>query len=143
MTWADFFKQLLPTVAGLASVPIAAIVCAILWRIAAWVGYKATDQQKDVLERDIITVLKFGAAKVLPLIAQHGYDSPIVRNAVLVEATSYLKERFPDQAAKIESAGVNSPEPIHDTLDARVTEVLQQVANSPATPAPTNIVPRS
>lgn len=137
-TWAQAFSDAMPIIVTTLAAPIAGLIGAVLWKIAAWIGYKATAQQKATLEGDIETSLKAGAAKVLPEITKFGWDSPQVRALLLDEATKYLKERFPAQAAKIENAadagGSASMDPIGDTLDARVNDVLKNAAESPATP---------
>jgi hypothetical protein len=130
-----------PIVGGMATVA--------LRKLAAKWGLEATAQDTANMESDVKAALNVGITKVLPLIEANGWNSPTVREAVLTEATDYLRQRFPDRTAQIVAAAQpgtpSSTTAITDTLAARLPDAMTVAAASPATPAapvpPVTMVP--
>lgn len=132
------FSDALNVVLAAAATSIAGIIVAAGVRLRAKWGVETTAQDKANLEADIAIAMKAGIAQVLPVIEQHGWNSPEAREAIITTATGYLKQRFPDRAKTIAASGtpaVASPDAaIAQTLAARLPEAAAVAAASPATP---------
>lgn len=138
-----WFGNALKVVLMACAAPIAAILSAMLWKLAAKFGIEANAADQAKLNEEVKSALTLGAVKADALIAGRGWDHVDVHNAVLAEALQYFLERFPDRAAAIAAqAGVASPEmpspakdaAVKDTLMARLPEAMSQASASPSTP---------
>jgi hypothetical protein len=114
-----------------------------LRKLAAKWDLEGTAQNTANTEADIKAALNVGITKVLPLIEAQGWSSPAVRMAILMGATDYLKQRFPDRTKAIVAAAqpasasdpaVPSAVAIKETLAARLPDAMTAAAASPATP---------
>lgn len=123
--------------------PVAAIACAVLWRIAALVGVKATSEDQAKLNDEAKVALTQAIVAAGPLIAEKGWDHVDVKNQVVADALNFFLQRNPDRATKIATAaGVANPAAPSAAKDAAVTQSLMarlpdaasQAAASPATP---------
>lgn len=115
-----------------------------LRRLQSKWGLEAVAQDKTNAEADLAVAMKAGISQVLPVIEQHGWNSPEAHDAIIGAASGYLKQRFPDRAAAIGASGavaatssnvaVSPDAAITQTLAARLPEAAAVAAASPATP---------
>lgn len=142
--WTPLFNNALTAILGASVTAIAGIIVAAGSRFASKLGYQATAQDKANLENDLTSAANVGITKVLPLIEAKGWSDPSVRDAILSEATDYLRRRFPDRAAQITAAAqpasapgvspVSSSTAISETIAARLPDAITKAAASPGTP---------
>lgn len=139
-----WFGNALQAVLMACAAPIAAILCAMLWKLAAKFGIEATAADQAKMNDETKAALTVGTVKATDLIAARGWDHADVHNQVLADALKFFLERFPDRATAIATqAGAASPaEPsvakdqaVTETLMARLPDAMSQAAASPATPA--------
>jgi hypothetical protein len=138
-----WFGNALQAVAIACAAPISAILCAMLWKLAAKFGVQASAADQAKLNDETKAALTVGAVKAADLIAARGWDHVDVHNQVLADAATYFLQRFPDRATAIaEQAGVAAPAvpsaakdtAIKETLMARLPDAMNEAAASPATP---------
>lgn len=140
--WTPVLNNALSIVLMASATAIAGIVTAVGVKLAAKLGLQVTAQDKQNFEAEATTVLNAAIAKLLPLIETKGWDNRVVHEAILTSATNFLRERFPDRAAKLTAAAqpedsdepVSSTTAITDSLAGRLPAVIAVAAASPATP---------
>jgi hypothetical protein len=146
-----WFGNALKVVLMACAAPVAAILSAMLWKLAAKFGIEATAADKANLETETKAALTFGAVKATDVIAAKGWDHVDVHNVVLADGLNYFLARFPDRSTAIAAqAGVLNPAApsqakdvaVTETLMTRLPEAMAAAAASPATPpAPATATP--
>jgi hypothetical protein len=122
---------------------VAAILCAVLWKVAAYFGIKATAEDQAKMTEEAKVALTQAIVAAGPLIAAKGWDHISVHNQVAADALNFFLQRFPDRATAIAAAaGIANPSvpsiakdaAVTQTLMARLPDAASQAAASPATP---------
>lgn len=139
-----WFGDALQAVLVACAAPVSAILCAMLWKLAAKFGVEASAADQAKLTSEATTALTQAAVAAGPLIAEKGWDHVDVHNAVLAGALNFFLQRYPDRSTAIAAAaGVAAPslpsaaknDAVTQTLMARLPDAMTAAAASPATPA--------
>lgn len=135
--------DLLSPVLAVLAVPLAGLLADLILKLRKKWGVEATAQDRANMETEITAALNVGIAavgRIAPLAIQNGINDPETREAILREAATYFRQRFPDRSAQIGGAADRGTrfEDVHaavqQTLDARLTKVIQET-----TPAPVEV----
>lgn len=138
-----YFGNILTAVLTACVPAVAAILCGVLWKIAAYFGIKATAEDQAKLGDEAKIALTQAIVAAGPMIAAKGWDHVDVKNQIVADALNFFLQRNPDRATAIATAaGVANPAApsaaksaaITQSLLARLPDAASQAAASPATP---------
>ncbi len=141
--WQPLLQNVLMAAITAGVTALASVITAVGVTLARKLGVELTAQDRVNMDSELHTALSFGIAKSLSMITEHGWSSASVHDAILLAATDYLRQRFPDRAQKLtdqaqseheDDEPISSTVAISQTLLARLPQAIARAAASPATP---------
>lgn len=138
-----YFGNILTAVLTACVPAVAAIACAVLWKIAGYFGIKASAEDQAKFADEAKVALTQAIVVAGPEIAAKGWDHVDVKNQIVANALNFYLQRYPDRSTAIATAaGVANPSvpsnaksaAVAQSLMARLPDAASQAAASPATP---------
>jgi len=128
-----YLADALPVILTALAAPVTYYLVQMLTVLMAKFGLQATAQDKANMEAEIRTAIGAGIATV-PSIITDGVITRAAMRDVLLAATAYMHQRFPDRVAQIIDGTHDDTTPnaaVQQVIAARLPKVIQETLPAP------------